>query len=563
LADGDEVDGSGKNAGKQTNPLSKDTDGDGVSDGVELGVTTGVAPGSSSGGVPYKGTDGAFTGDADPASKTDPTDKDSDNGTVEDGAEDANGNGKVDSGETDPNNPADDVIVDKDSDDDGVLDGIDNCDLIKNSNQDDSDGDGIGDICDYNDGSDPDSASSQAMKVTGGCTATRTDNGFGGALMGALALLLLAMVRRRQASRATLTGRVGQVLVVATVVTVAQPQQVLAADGDGVVAAEQFDPVPVGSGILATYLARTPGHLKFGGGLTLHYNHAPVKLVRLLDDDTRPDGVVVPGLFAAAFSGRLGLWDWLEVGASVPFAATVGEPDVALGGRTPSQLQAIGMGDTRVVIGADLLRLMGVTSVGGDGFGLGLRLTTWLPTGNSTALTGEGAYRFEPRLTGDWRKGKYTLAANLAYQARPEYRLLNVITDDAVRWAMAAKGPIVGPLSWIANAYGTVQTAEQVDPLDATKREFNMNNNPMEGLVGLHWHSAGLDATLAGGAGLNAAVGSPAARVILQFAYVEDEEPAALRTPMAARIPTTTRTASWTWPTSARWPPKTRTSLRM
>ena len=55
--------------------------------------------------------------DADPGTKTDPLDPDTDNDGLLDGEEDANRNGKVDEGETDPCDP--------DTDDDGLLDGED------------------------------------------------------------------------------------------------------------------------------------------------------------------------------------------------------------------------------------------------------------------------------------------------------------------------------------------------------------------------------------------------------------------------------------------------------
>jgi hypothetical protein len=54
--------------------------------------------------------------------------------------EDKNVNGIVDAGESNPLNP--------DMDGDGVMDGYDNCTLVKNANQRDTNGDGYGNICD-------------------------------------------------------------------------------------------------------------------------------------------------------------------------------------------------------------------------------------------------------------------------------------------------------------------------------------------------------------------------------------------------------------------------------
>jgi MYXO-CTERM domain-containing protein len=143
LSDGDEKNGTGANGGFVTNPLNADTDGDGIKDGVELGITTGIAGGSSRGKV-FTGTAAGFVGDANGATKTDPTKKDTDGDGIEDGIEDKNKDGKLDAGETDPNN--------KDTDADGIEDGVE--DKNKNGVVDmgeldptkkDTDGDGLED----------------------------------------------------------------------------------------------------------------------------------------------------------------------------------------------------------------------------------------------------------------------------------------------------------------------------------------------------------------------------------------------------------------------------------
>lgn len=85
----------------ETSAANPDSDGDGVPDGVELGITQGVADPDGKG--PILGTDKAkFTPDADPSTKTDPNNADSDGDGVPDGDEDMNRNGKVDPGELNP-----------------------------------------------------------------------------------------------------------------------------------------------------------------------------------------------------------------------------------------------------------------------------------------------------------------------------------------------------------------------------------------------------------------------------------------------------------------------------
>ncbi|MBK6697494.1 MAG: hypothetical protein IPG50_35710 [Myxococcales bacterium] len=170
-----------------TNPNDADSDDDGVPDGKEPGWNTdtdgdgligALDPDSDNDGL-YDGTElglgcgGAGTdiskkhciADADPATKTDPLDADTDNGSASDGSEDANRNGRKDPGETDPTatHGADDSSVidtdkdglsdaletaigsnpnDQDSDDDGVLDGQ------EANPADDTDGDGLSNVRD-------------------------------------------------------------------------------------------------------------------------------------------------------------------------------------------------------------------------------------------------------------------------------------------------------------------------------------------------------------------------------------------------------------------------------
>jgi len=89
--------------GKQTSPSNPDSDGDGLKDGVEVGRVKSVDPSC------------AFSGDADPLTRTIPTVADTDGDGLKDGAEDANHDGKYDPAETDPLSP--------DTDGDGLTDG--------------------------------------------------------------------------------------------------------------------------------------------------------------------------------------------------------------------------------------------------------------------------------------------------------------------------------------------------------------------------------------------------------------------------------------------------------
>jgi hypothetical protein len=97
------------------NALDNDSDSDDLFDGTEMGVTNPVPDY----GTDIKGTDvtkGNYTKDSDPSTTTDPLTDDTDGDGLKDGTEDANHNGKVDTA-SEPN------PKDKDSDDDGLSDG--------------------------------------------------------------------------------------------------------------------------------------------------------------------------------------------------------------------------------------------------------------------------------------------------------------------------------------------------------------------------------------------------------------------------------------------------------
>jgi hypothetical protein len=99
----------------ETDPCDVDTDGDGLQDGTESGLTLDdIGPDTD----PF-----VFIADKDPITTTDPNDEDSDDDMIPDGVEDINRNGRVDVWEPDPTQATIDVIPDLD--DDGDVDGND------------------------------------------------------------------------------------------------------------------------------------------------------------------------------------------------------------------------------------------------------------------------------------------------------------------------------------------------------------------------------------------------------------------------------------------------------
>ena len=129
----DDTDGDGLR-----NVVDADSDNDGLFDGTELGLPCSNAATDTS--------KKRCIADEDPATKTSPLDRDTDHGGVTDGSEDPNRNGKQDPGETDPTlgHGADDTAGGKnpDSDGDGLSDALEVA-LGSNPNDKDSDDDGV------------------------------------------------------------------------------------------------------------------------------------------------------------------------------------------------------------------------------------------------------------------------------------------------------------------------------------------------------------------------------------------------------------------------------------
>jgi outer membrane protein OmpA-like peptidoglycan-associated protein len=133
-----------------TDPFAADSDGDGLPDGLEVKLGLDPLEGDSDGdGV----ADGAEDSDGDgiPNARelelgTDPSDTDADNDGVDDKADNCPLVANADQLDTDADGTGD--ACSDDADGDAVRDGADNCKLVANPDQADLDQDGTGDACD-------------------------------------------------------------------------------------------------------------------------------------------------------------------------------------------------------------------------------------------------------------------------------------------------------------------------------------------------------------------------------------------------------------------------------
>ena len=568
LSDGTEVAGSGPlQEFGPTDPNDADTDDDGLNDGLEVGVEEGVPSGTSEDGLEYAGTDGddTFTPDADPETQTDPTEADTDGDGTDDGVEDANQDGGVTEDpsadpETDPNVPHEDPPTDDpgdtpgdpgvepgddpgddpgveptpdpepvdpvedpqeddpapDVDADGIPDGIDNCPFVANADQADLDEDGVGGLCDYDDGNEQVDTSVGGLALRGsGCTATGDGSGTTGSVVLALLALLLLIGRRRR-----FVAKAGaSCAVLAMALTVASPAKAQ----EGVLAIEQFGHLPSGTAALNQSYSRTLGHLGWTVALGTLYAHRPLRLVPVSSDDSRAEGSVVPGQIRFEVLAAIGLLDWMQLEIGLPSVVGVGSNDYGVAGRSTDQLTGFAMGDMRFGVGLDIKAMLPASAQKAlAGFGFGFRLSMWVPTGDDASFNGEGTVRVEPALVLDYSlPGKWRIGTNLSWHARPESQVFNVVNDDAFRWGVFARGEIgVEGLEAMASLYGSVQIADQVDPTDPGSSIRDGSYDPMELLLGLSYTMGnGFGAMIAAGPGLNDAVGAPEFRALAQLSF--------------------------------------------
>jgi outer membrane protein OmpA-like peptidoglycan-associated protein len=497
-----DIDGDG-----DINARDPDSDDDGLRDGTELGVTE-----------PHPDTDtdaGNFVPDEDPASTTDPQDRDTDRGGVFDGVEDTNRNGRIDPGERNPNDPVDDGGAVGDGDGDGVPDDDDNCPDDDNPNQEDDDDDGRGNACDDDPGFDG------GWRVTGGgCSAAPGSAGVDWAFVLGLAALCLLLGRRPRRRGVGLLGLLlgGAML---SIVGAAGSAHAQTSEISGNFTLERFRIAADRDGVLDVEWGGTLQRGKWDLGLWLGASDDPLVVVEDMGDGEERIGRLVDHRVGGHLVATLGILDFLQAGVELPVIVSqdqsLGMSPISMG-----DLSGFGLGDLRLI---PKLRLLDAAR-----FGVNLSIIPafTLPTSTSDEdYFGEPRSSFAPELAVSRAFGAVRVAGNVGYRTRKLGRLASLEINDEI-FARLGAGYRFG--------HGGGMPLELDLTLATATRADDFLGDPANNYLELHGGLQYLFARpllgfLAGGVGLNEGFGAPDFRVLLGARFGSgDGEPTRLVT---------------------------------
>ncbi len=281
---------------------------------------------------------------------------------------------------------------------------------------------------------------------------------------------------------------------------------------------ELFEARPAGSGILGVPTSRTLPSLGWSVDAWATYSRDPLLLQAQLEDDSRGELVAVADRLSVELVGAFAPLGGVELFVAMPVGVGFSEGDAAVGGRSASELSDPALGDLRLGLDLDVLGLLrGRRST----VGVTLGVLVYAPTGDPVGFHGEEAFRFEPHLGVDVLAGALRVAADVAYQVRPESRVFNFVNDDTLRWKAGLEAGLGGGLAALASVQGVHHVvAEQPDPKDLRETTSDAPYDAIDGLLGLRFRSAsGADVTLAGGRGINSGLGTPSLRLLLRIGY--------------------------------------------
>ncbi|ACY17302.1 OmpA/MotB domain protein [Haliangium ochraceum DSM 14365] len=520
--------------------LDDDSDGDTISDLHEgTDGTPGSAPldtdGDATPDMRDHDTDSDGISDFDESGENSmtlgPVDTDND-GTPDFRDLDADGDGVSDEVEAgaNPDAPADTDsdgepdFQDIDSDDDSIKDGVDNCRLLPNRDQVDSDGDGQGDVCDATPGNG--SAGFYGVQGGGGGCSAAGDARRGELLLLLAALLLPLVLRparrdRRPRPRRLLRTRHGATLLGALLLLAASapPAAAQIAEVSSSFSLERFRLATDSAGILDVEGARVGAPLSLDFGLWLGYADDPLNVYFRMDEDAERErvGALVSRRSGGALSGAVALWYGLQLGIVLD-VVVYQEQDAAMlmGG---DSLSSFGVSAMNFVPKYQLL------SQDSHGFDVAVAAAFTVPVQSSDDYFADRGLSFRPALMiGRDITPRLRGGVDLGYHSRKRQESLDLEIDDEA-FARAGLG------------YSITEEIELTSTLAMATRardffsSFNENYSELKG--GMNYQMGRVTTFAAAGLGIQEGFGTPDWRVLAGVRVGPPREPAPAPLPPA------------------------------
>jgi outer membrane protein OmpA-like peptidoglycan-associated protein len=274
----------------------------------------------------------------------------------------------------------------------------------------------------------------------------------------------------------------------------------------------------------STESAQMGKHLGYRAALQLQYARDPLVLSLSQSAGNQGEvGALVANRFDAGLTFTLALWEWVEIGLSVPLVLQGGAEreafdaaglEVGLG-----SLSAVSVGDIRLVPRSKLF------GVGDGALDVAIGVGVVLPTG-SAAYAGEGGLCLEPALYISSHKGLMTVHLNAGYRYRKDATIETLTISNEIFWNLGAIVDLIGlrgeafTLSALGEFFGRTDAREPFG-IGGGENSAAMNAlTPMGFLAGARMTVDGTWSIGVGaGGGIHPGYGTAAPRLMVDLSY--------------------------------------------
>jgi outer membrane protein OmpA-like peptidoglycan-associated protein len=254
---------------------------------------------------------------------------------------------------------------------------------------------------------------------------------------------------------------------------------------------------------------RVLGHMLWSVSAALGYTNTLLRVVPRLDSDTGVD--VVGTRLSTYLDFAIGLRDRFELDVAVPFALAQSTESGVAAGIMLRRPGATAIGDAR--LGGSVL-LYGTSTTPNVGLAAGVAI----PIGSENSFTSDGNIGGEVMATAAFPGRGYRVLLNAGVRLRPEHDYVS--TDQGNE--LVGRAGILVPVRQRLTSSLELDLSTRTSGSDA----FRAIGSPILAILGGRYQFAGGIRAGAGiGAGLTAAPGSPAVRVVFTVGYSPEPEP--------------------------------------